>query len=272
MSESPDRIEPSVRGRVTDRIDRLESEHDVTALYVCESGSRAWDFPSTDSDYDVRVLYAHPRDWYLSIDLERCDDTIDPPIADEIDVHGWDLRKALGLFQSTNPTLLEWLRSPLVYRESAAVMRRWRALIPDYYTPGAIGPAYRGMAQSVAEQNLTGETVSHKAYLYVLRALLAVRWIEQEQNPPPVVFMRLVEATVERADIREAVDALVARKRTGQEQESGPRLPTLHDFIEAELDRQAALSFSASPDRAGVAPLNTFFRWVLTHHAPAGKC
>ena len=272
MPDSSDRIEPSVRARVAERIDRLEAEHGVTALYVCESGSRAWGFPSTDSDYDVRVLYAHPRDWYLSIDLERCDDTIDPPIVDEIDVHGWDLRKALGLFQSTNPTLLEWLRSPLVYRESAAVMRRWRGLIPDYYTPDAIGPAYRGMAQSVAEQNLTGETVSHKAYLYVLRALLAVRWIEQEQNPPPVVFMRLVEATVERADIREAVDALVARKRTGQEQESGPRLPTLHDFIEAELDRQAALSFSASPDRAGVAPLNTFFRWVLTHHAPAGKC
>ena len=269
MTDRPGRIEPSIRARVAERIDRLEAEHGVTALYVCESGSRAWGFPSVDSDYDVRVLYVHPRDWYLSIDVERRDDTIDPPIADDIDVHGWDLRKALGLFQSTNPTLLEWLRSPLVYRATTTVMRRWRALIPDYYTPGAVGPAYRGMAQSVAEQNLTDETVSQKAYLYVLRALLAVRWIEEEDGPPPVVFEQLVEATLKETDIREVVDALVARKRAGREQDDGPRLSTLHDFIEAELDRQAALSFPSATDRPGLAPLNVFFRWVLTRPASA---
>lgn len=269
MSDPADRIEPSMRARIADRIDQLAEAHGVTVLYACESGSRAWGFPSTDSDYDVRVIYAHPRDWYLSIDLERRDDTIDPPIEGDIDVHGWDLRKALGLFRSANPTLGEWLRSPLVYREATAVLDRWRARIPDYYTPGAVGPAYRGMARSVAEQNLTGDTVSHKAYLYVLRALLAVRWIEHdEEGPPPVAFDRLVHATVDRTDVREAIEALVVRKRAGQEQEAGPRLPTLHDFIEAELERQAALSFAESADRPGVGPLNRFFRWTLAHHAP----
>jgi len=272
MSDSAGRIEPSVRARILERIDQLEASHGITVLYACESGSRAWGFPSTDSDYDVRVIYAHPRDWYLAVDLERRDDTIDPPIEGDIDVHGWDLRKALGLFRSTNPTLLEWLRSPIVYREAAAVLDRWGALIPDYYTPGAVGPAYRGMARSVAEQNLTGDAISHKAYLYVLRALLAVRWIEhEEEGPPPVAFERLVHATVERTDVRRAVDALVDRKRAGRERDDGPRLPTLHDFVEAELERQASLSFAESDDRPGVAPLNTFFRWVLAHCADGAR-
>jgi len=269
MSDLADQIEPSIRTRIAERTDRLAAEYDVTVLYACESGSRAWGFPSADSDYDVRVVYAHPRDWYLSIDWEQRDDTIDPPIADEVDVHGWDLRKALGLFQAANPTLLEWLRSPLVYREDAAVLARWRGLISDYYTPRAAGHAYRGMARSVAEQNLTGDAISHKAYLYVLRALLAVRWIEQRPGgaPPPVAFAALVEATVEQPDLRRAIDALVARKRAGTEADAGPRLPVLHDFIDEELARQAALTFPGGASRDGTEPLNALFRWVLDREA-----
>lgn len=268
MSKSTDCIAPLVRTQVADRLDRLAAEHNATVLYACESGSRAWGFPSADSDYDVRIVYVHPRDWYLSIDREQRDDTIDPPIADEIDIHGWDLRKALGLFRTANPTLLEWLRSPLVYREETPVLARWRALIPDYYTPRAAGHAYRGMARSVAEQNLTGDAISHKAYLYVLRALLAVRWVEQAHDePPPVAFASLLQATVERTDVRDAIDALVARKRAGTEAEAGPRLPVLHDFIDAELERQSTLTFAPTASRPGAEPLNALFRWVLDRQA-----
>ena len=127
-------IANEVRTAIADRLDRMEAEHEMTVLYACESGSRAWGFPSTDSDYDVRFVYVRPRDWYLSINLERRDDTIDPPLEDDIDLHGWDLRKALQLFRAANPTLLEWLRSPLVYREDEAMTPWWRDLIPEYYT------------------------------------------------------------------------------------------------------------------------------------------
>ncbi len=256
-------VDPERRDQIADRLDGIEAEHDVQVLYACESGSRAWGFPSTDSDYDVRVVYVHPRDWYLSIDLEQRDDTIDPPIRDEIDVHGWDLRKALGLFRSANPTLLDWLQSPLVYREDAAVMARWRELLPDYYTPRTAGHAYRGMAQSVVEQSLAGEPISHKAYLYVLRALLAVRWTEQRSDPVPVEFERLVDATVEREEIREAIEALVDQKQAGRELDAGPRHPVLHDFVAAELERQADLEWPDSNVRPGIEPLNDFFRSVV---------
>jgi len=71
-------VEPARRAAIADRLDRVEEAHDLAILYACESGSRAWGFPSTDSDYDVRFVYVHSRDWYLSIDLERRDDTLAP--------------------------------------------------------------------------------------------------------------------------------------------------------------------------------------------------
>jgi len=249
--------------RIADRLDEIEEAHRITVLYACESGSRAWGFPSADSDYDVRVVYVHPRDWYLSLNLERRDDTIDPPITGELDLHGWDLRKALQLFYGANPTLLEWLQSPTVYREDEAVMNRWRDLIPDYYVPGAVGPAYRGMARSIADQNLDDPPIPHKAYLYVLRALLAVRWVEQDRGPVPVALAHLVDAADMAPELHTAIDTLLDRKRAGAEADAGPRLPVIHNFIEAEIERQSAVQFPDAPSRPGIEPLNAVFRRVL---------
>jgi hypothetical protein len=75
-------------------------------------------FESTDSDWDVRFIYVHPRDWYLSIDVEDKRDVIERPINDELDISGWDLRKALKLLRKSNPPLLEWLSSPIIYKET----------------------------------------------------------------------------------------------------------------------------------------------------------
>ena len=91
------------------RLSHLENEESVKIVYACESGSRAWGFPSADSDYDVRFLYLRPQAWYLSIDLEKKRDVIERPIDDQIDLNGWDLRKALWLYRKSNPPLLEWL-------------------------------------------------------------------------------------------------------------------------------------------------------------------
>ncbi|MDO8433705.1 MAG: nucleotidyltransferase domain-containing protein, partial [Candidatus Binatus sp.] len=98
-------------------LESLEYAENMVVLLAVESGSRAWGFSSTDSDYDVRFIYIRRPEWYLSIDLENQRDVIEQPLADEIDLSGWDIRKALKLFHKSNPPLLEWLQCPVVYRE-----------------------------------------------------------------------------------------------------------------------------------------------------------
>lgn len=98
---------------IRSRLDAIQASENVCIVYACESGSRAWGFPSADSDYDVRFIYVRPVEWYLSIDDKR--DVIECPVEDGLDINGWDLRKALRLSRKSNPPLLEWLGSPIVY-------------------------------------------------------------------------------------------------------------------------------------------------------------
>lgn len=100
------------KAAISTRLTAMTSEENIRILYACESGSRAWGFPSADSDYDVRFIYAHPVEWYLSIQTRR--DVIERPLDNLIDLSGWDVRKAMVLLRKSNPPLLEWLQSPIV--------------------------------------------------------------------------------------------------------------------------------------------------------------
>ncbi|MBX3244626.1 MAG: nucleotidyltransferase domain-containing protein, partial [Acidobacteria bacterium] len=84
---------------------RLENEHDIKILLAVESGSRAWGFASTDSDWDVRYIYVHRPEWYLRIDQYK--DSQEEILPNDIDLSGWELRKALRLFRKSNPPMLE---------------------------------------------------------------------------------------------------------------------------------------------------------------------
>ena len=55
---------------ILSKLRQIGQEENVTLLHAVESGSRAWGFPSPDSDYDVRFIYYRPLSFYLS--LEKC--------------------------------------------------------------------------------------------------------------------------------------------------------------------------------------------------------
>lgn len=212
-----------------------EIEQDIRVVYACESGSRAWGFPSTDSDYDVRFIYVRPVKWYLSIGESR--DVIERPAAD-LDISGWDLRKALRLFNKSNPPLLEWLDSPIVYMEKLGVAARMRSLIPEYYSPVACLFHYYHMAEGNYRSYFNKkDRVWLKKYLYVLRPLLAIRWIERGYGPVPTLFQKLVDSTVEETDVRQAINELVKQKMAGTELDWGSPIPILQDFLRSEFAR-----------------------------------
>src|ERR1700748_282618 len=152
-----------VHQRVRDALAQVEAERHLRVLFACESGSRAWGFASQDSDYDVRFLYVHQRDWYLSVEDRR--DVVEQPLAGNLDVSGWELRKALRLLRKSNPPLLEWLKSPVVYRRDAQFTGEFEALMAQFYSPQRCFAHYLHMASGNWRAYLQGrEQVSLKKY------------------------------------------------------------------------------------------------------------
>ena len=88
--------------RIQARLDGVERDHRVRVLWAVESGSRAWGFPSPDSDYDCRFFYVRRHDDYLSPWPPR--DVIETPLGDVLDVNGWDLIKAIRLAAALHRT------------------------------------------------------------------------------------------------------------------------------------------------------------------------
>ncbi len=123
----------TIKQDILNKLDLIEEEESVKILYAVESGSRAWGFESTDSDYDVRFIYIHKPEWYLSIDERR--DVIERPINNLLDFSGWDIKKALKLFRKSNPPLLEWIRSPILYLEQSLFMTSLKSLEKQFYSP-----------------------------------------------------------------------------------------------------------------------------------------
>lgn len=251
------------RSDIWDNLAQIEKDHDVKILYACESGSRAWGFASPDSDYDVRFLYLHSADWYLDIALERKRDVIEYPICDDLDVSGWDLRKALGLMQKSNPPLLEWLSSPIVYWECVEASHELRKLSQMFFSPVACGYHYLSMAKRNYREYLQGTQVRLKKYLYVLRPILAVQWIEQGRGPVPTEFQILVDALVQDDFLKGQIEGLLARKKRSLESEYGDRIPVLNHFIENELERLAHSRFAKLQAVSDPTPLNQFFQAQL---------
>ncbi|HQT47473.1 MAG TPA: nucleotidyltransferase domain-containing protein, partial [Acidocella sp.] len=178
-------ISPDIHRRIEAELDAVEQQHGVRILLAVESGSRAWRFPSRDSDYDVRFIYQQPVESYLAVRPRR--DVIERPIDATLDVNGWDLRKAMQLMLRSNAVLLEWLCSPVRYRNGAEVTAPFAALARETADLTALSYHYDHQARRSFEEILSAtEGVRLKTYFYALRPALALQWLRAKNEPPPM--------------------------------------------------------------------------------------
>ncbi|MEP9411091.1 MAG: nucleotidyltransferase domain-containing protein [Candidatus Brocadia sp.] len=252
-----------MKEEIITRLNNVENEECVKILYACESGSRAWGFPSTNSDFDVRFLYLHPKNWYLSIDLEQKRDVIERPINDQIDLSGWDLRKALRLFRKSNPPLLEWLGSPIVYREKYSTATQMRQLAEAYCSPKACIYHYLHMARGNYREYLRGEQVWIKKYFYVLRPILAINWLERGWGVVPTDFRIMVNQLFNSGELKQEIEKLIKSKEQSEELDYGPRIPVISNFIDSEIERFEVKQFTDDTDQCSTDQLNSLFRFAL---------
>lgn len=252
-------IPENIRIEILSRIRNAEIEHNVKVLYAVESGSRAWGFASPNSDYDVRFVYVRPKEWYLTIDVEDKRDVIEYPIVDEIDINGWDLRKALKLLWRSNPAIVEWLQSPIIYVDDGVFAAAARDLIPRVYSIEKGIYHYRSMAKTNYRVYLIEDLVPIKKYFYVLRSLLSIKWLEKYRQPAPIQFHKLLELIQDDNITNAEIEALLERKKQSQEKEIAPPIKVLNDFIESELEKLEKRSVNENESDRNIDDLNVLF-------------
>lgn len=200
---------------IPDHLRDIEKEYNVKILLAVESGSRAWGFESDNSDWDVRFVYVHKPEWYIRIEEQR--DVIEHVYEDNVDLAGWELRKTLALVKRSNPSLLEWFHSPIVYFMDDDFMKRINTVENEFFNPVGAMYHYNHIYNKHNERYLQREECNMKRFLYYLRGILACRWIEMYKTLPPVPFYQLVDATVDDADLRDRIDKLIRIKAYGDE-------------------------------------------------------
>lgn len=240
---------------IQDKIKLVEHELGSKILYSCESGSRAWGFASPDSDYDVRFIYVHPKEYYLSVDEQR--DVIELPINGLLDINGWELRKALRLFRKSNGPLYEWLQSPIIYKQSNEFVDDLKSLMPHYFSPRAAMHHYLSMANKVVDVDLSGHQVKLKKYFYALRPTLACRWILEYNEVPPMEFGKL--RSLLDPTLNNQLDELLDQKAKVDEKYLIKPIMELHLWLGNQLDycEQRVPDVLPIPDSE---PLNELFR------------
>lgn len=257
-----------VRSAILGELSRIENEHGVRVLYACESGSRAWGFASPDSDYDVRFIYTHSPDWYLSVNTDMQREVIERTVEDlNLDLAGWDLKKALCLFHKSNPPLMEWLQSPIVYREIGGLPNALRTLSTGFYSVSNASYHYFHMARGNFNKYLSKseEDVWTKKYFYVLRPLLCVDWLQKYGTIPPVIFGDV--RTMLPDSLQSSVDELLRQKLSGAELRHGQRVPDLHEWLSGRLSDMPV--YSDSSRLVDWEQLNELFRGELATSFPS---
>ncbi len=262
---APDHIiDPKTSAQILEKFKTIESDESVRILFAVESGSRAWGFPSPDSDYDARFVYARTVDWYLSITPER--DVIELPIEGDLDINGWDIQKALGLILKPNPVLLEWLSSPIRYIWNDDVCDLLTTFSKRIAHNRACLHHYVGLGEGNYARSIDGrDQVSLKKYFYVLRPAMAVRWVRMHPDTiPPMNFSELMKGVDLSTDLVELIEELLEKKARTKEMGEASRISALDDFVLAEFEQGKTLApTAAKPEYELDAEANKLFRGII---------
>jgi uncharacterized protein len=222
-----------MKQKIVTELYKIEENNSVKILFATESGSRAWGFPSNDSDYDVRFIYVHLMDWYLTIDEKR--DVIELPIDSVLDISGWDLRKSLRLLRKSNSPLLEWVSSPIQYYVWHSAYEQFSTLSKSAFLPETSCHHYLSMAKNSVEKLESSEKVKLKTYMYAIRPILCCEWIIKNLTQPPMHIADLLAEVSEETLFKDKVFDLIKDKKNNSENYTMARSEVIENYINRKI-------------------------------------
>jgi len=218
---------------IKSRLDEISKIEGIQILYACESGSRAWGFASPDSDFDIRFIYKRSLNEYMV--LKDFSDTIEYSIKDNLDYNGWDLKKFLLHLFKSNGVMFEWLQSPVVYRDFNDFRAFFLELMKEYFNPRTAINHYLGLTKRTLLDFGEDKEVKLKKYFYILRPLMAARWIQRNGSIPPMDFSSLLDGMKFKKSVVSMISKLKHQKENDNESQRMPRITDLEVFVNSEL-------------------------------------
>lgn len=251
-----------MREKIIGYLEEIEKEKNIKILLACETGSRAWGFPSPDSDFDIRMIYVHQKDWYLSLSEKK--DSIEMMLENnDIDISGWDLRKSLRLLQKSNAPLLERIQSPTLYKYDAQFLSEINLLANSQYSRIATIHHYFSMAKKFMDELKEKEAYKLKKFFYTLRSAIACKWILEKEALPPIEFKKMLAGLNIENTLLTKIDELIFLKSTISEKYLHKGEKELFSFIETCLIATEENKNALPASKGNAEELNIFFRKLI---------
>ncbi|WP_292008832.1 nucleotidyltransferase domain-containing protein [Chryseobacterium sp.] len=243
---------------IVKKLKETEEKKGIEILLAVESGSRAWGFASPDSDYDIRFIYRHEKDWYLS-PWDK-DETIEFMTEDDLDGSGWDLRKTFHLLLKSNAALLSWFYSPIVYKENEKFVELFKPIADTSFSPIAVSYHYLSMSKKYLEA-CRNDKVKLKSYFYCLRTALTGKWITEKGSVPPILFSELLVLVDDFT--RSKIENLITLKATKGESYYHPNDWELFGFLESLVRENEEKSKNLPSGKADKIEMEKVFREIV---------
>ena len=239
---------------ISEKLESIAKTRNIRILYACETGSRAWGFPSPDSDYDVRFLYMHERDWYLSLNHRK--DSVEQ-MDGELDLTGWDLKKSLLLLKKSNASLIERFQSPIVYHADQPFTADFKNLIQSFYSARAVFFHHFSLATGFWEDMSSRREVKLKSLFYLVRSVLSCDWITKDSVVLPMHIEGLMKYTD--ANLCSRFRELIALKSKVNESYVHPMDRDIAAWVRERLDQFSKIGDTLGVDSSDISVLNGFF-------------
>ncbi len=223
---------------IIDELKEIEEKNNIKILFAVETGSRVWRMESSNSDYDIRFVYVRDKMSYQRIG--KLPDVIDKTIGEQ-DFLGFDIYKFTKLILNSNPSVIEWLKSDIIYWNDGKTKHLFNNFIEKSFNPKALYHHYRSMCkQNYLKYLKTSACMTHKKYLYCMRGLINSKYVLQYDGIPPIVFNNAVNTLsgFENKEVMDKIKEVIELKKTGFEEIRVSKIHLFEKYIEEFLETE----------------------------------
>lgn len=243
---------------IKNKLMEIEKAEGIKILFAVESGSRAWRLESANSDYDVRFVFLRPMNDYLSVFRKKdvmikCYDKNGNPHEQkgcEVDIEGFDIYKFARLLLNSNPSVIEWLKSDIVYYGSQP--EELIEFAENQFKPVSLFYHYASMCrQNYLKYIKSGENTSYKKYLYAMRGLINAKFIIEKNTLPHINFNKTLNEVNIPSEIKMKLWDVIKIKKQGLEIDGSSYISEFDIYIEEFLKNVDSLAPKEIPRSTG---------------------